>query len=81
MTEELLLTRRFKILCIDDEPSVLQALTRVLSGDFQILTATSAEKAREILQSNLDTAVVLTDQSMPVVVPPVRHAASCRTQV
>ncbi len=63
MTSNLASTQ-FKILCVDDEPSILSALTRVLGQDFTVLTAASAEQAHEVLIANPDTAVILSDQRM-----------------
>lgn len=56
---------RPKILCVDDEPAVTEALTRVLRGDFSVLQAGSAEEALNVLRQNLDCAVVLSDYRMP----------------
>lgn len=54
-----------KILCIDDESSILDALVRLLKSDFIVLTATSTEQARDLLDHHRDVAIVLTDHSMP----------------
>jgi len=54
-----------KILCIDDESAILSALTRLLTSDFTVLTATSTDQARELLDHHRDVAIVLTDHSMP----------------
>ncbi len=54
-----------KILCIDDESSVLPALVRLLSRDFHVLAAMNAEEGRRILAANPDVAIVLTDERMP----------------
>ncbi|MEK7355906.1 MAG: response regulator, partial [Bdellovibrionota bacterium] len=54
-----------KILCIDDESSILAALARLLSPDFVVLSATSTDQARELLDHHRDVAIVLTDHSMP----------------
>jgi diguanylate cyclase (GGDEF)-like protein len=53
------------ILCIDDESSILSALSRLLANDFTVVTATSTDQARELLDHHRDVAVVLTDHSMP----------------
>lgn len=54
-----------KILCIDDESGILDALRRVLTSEFTVLTATSTEQARDVLDHHRDVAIVLTDHSMP----------------
>ncbi|MEO0334870.1 MAG: response regulator, partial [Pseudomonadota bacterium] len=54
-----------KILCVDDEPGVLQSLTRLLKKDFEVLTATSGEDGLKILEKNLDMAVIVSDYRMP----------------
>jgi two-component system response regulator LytT len=54
-----------KILLVDDEPKVINALKRVLnSEDYELLSTTSAEEAMQILRnSNLD--MIICDQCMP----------------
>ncbi|HKU38976.1 MAG TPA: response regulator [Polyangiales bacterium] len=53
------------MLLVDDEPQVLVALEDLLSDDFQVLKANSAHKALELLRSEGDIAVLVTDQRMP----------------
>lgn len=54
-----------KILLVDDEPSIVSSLKRLLRSDgYQILTATSAKEGLEIL-GNQDVQVILSDQRMP----------------
>ncbi|MGE0081537.1 MAG: EAL domain-containing protein [Thiohalomonadaceae bacterium] len=53
------------VLLVDDEPHVLQALTRVLHREpYRVLTANSAEDAFEML-ARTDVDVVVSDQRMP----------------
>lgn len=54
-----------KILCVDDEPAVLDALARLLRADFEVLKASNAEQGFEILHHHPDLAVVLSDYRMP----------------
>jgi diguanylate cyclase (GGDEF)-like protein len=54
-----------KILCVDDEPSILQALERLFKDQFQVLTSTSAQEAFNTLKNHSDCAVVLSDYRMP----------------
>ncbi len=57
--------RKTTILCVDDEPGVLSGLTRVLSREFDVLSATSAAAALETLAQREDIAVVMSDMRMP----------------
>jgi diguanylate cyclase (GGDEF)-like protein len=54
-----------KILCVDDEPSILQSLERLLKSHFQVLTSPSAMAAFEVLKEHSDCAIVLSDYRMP----------------
>jgi len=55
-----------KILCVDDEMNVLRALRRLfLDDDFIILTAGSAEEGLEILRSDGEIRIVVSDYRMP----------------
>ena len=56
---------RPQILCVDDEPSILQALERLLKDRFEVFTASSVSSASDLLQQNPKTAVVLSDYRMP----------------
>src|SRR4051812_19101166 len=54
------------LLCVDDEPNILQALKRVLRREgYTILTAQSGEEGLECLASNPYVQIVLSDQRMP----------------
>lgn len=54
-----------KILCVDDEPNVLNALKRFfLDEDYIILTASSAEEGLQTLERE-DVQVVISDYRMP----------------
>lgn len=57
-------TGRARVLCVDDEPHVLRALTWLLGGQFEVSTATNAADALELVQKN-DYDVVISDQRMP----------------
>lgn len=55
-----------KILCVDDEPNVLRALTRLfLDEDYEILTAASGEEGLAILAEEAGLQVVVSDYRMP----------------
>ena len=52
------------LLVVDDEPYILATLSSLLSSDFDVLTADSAEAAQAILQ-NREVHLILSDQKMP----------------
>lgn len=54
-----------KILLVDDEPYVLEAIVRKLRNSFTLLTASSGEEALQILKTEGPCAVVVSDMSMP----------------
>ncbi|MBX3021132.1 MAG: diguanylate cyclase [Bdellovibrionales bacterium] len=56
---------RPKILCVDDEASILQSLERLFKTQFQVLTCTSAADGFTLLKEHSDCAVVLSDFRMP----------------
>ncbi|MCL2829761.1 MAG: response regulator [Betaproteobacteria bacterium] len=64
-----------KILLIDDEERVLNALQLVFRGHYEVFTATEGSKALEILRAQ-HIHVVITDQRMPAMtgVEFLRHA-------
>jgi len=52
------------VLLVDDEVRSLDAMRRTLDEDFRVLTADSADIARELL-TRQEVAVILCDQRMP----------------
>ena len=52
------------VLIIDDDPAVLTVLARQLAGDFELLTAGTAERGRETL-SQRSVDIVLCDLQLP----------------
>lgn len=53
------------ILCVDDEPRILSALTRTLGHEaYDVLRASDGEEALELLESS-PVKVVIADQRMP----------------
>jgi diguanylate cyclase (GGDEF)-like protein len=50
-----------KVLCIDDEPDILSSLERTLRRRFQVLSADSPQKARELVQENDDLCAIICD--------------------
>lgn len=53
-----------RVLCVDDEPNVLEGLARTLSDDFDIHTATSGEAGLAAMEGE-PFAVVMSDMRMP----------------
>lgn len=58
-------TERTKILCVDDEPNVLDGLTRVLHRFFDVNTAVGADQALAKVKEVGPFPVVLSDLRMP----------------
>lgn len=58
--------RRAKLLVVDDEPSVLDALAELCFPAFDVVKAVTAEQALAAMEDHRDLSVVLTDQRMPV---------------
>lgn len=55
-----------RILFVDDEPSILSSLKRLLSDEpFEILTAESGKAGLQLLNSDRSVAVIVSDQRMP----------------
>jgi len=54
-----------KVLCVDDDPHILDAYRRQLRREFKIDTATSADLALTALQSQGPYAVIVSDMRMP----------------
>ncbi len=52
------------VLCVDDEPLILEGLSRTLGRKYDVLTATSGRAALEILKKNRLVAVVISDMRM-----------------
>jgi len=58
---------RPRVLCVDDEPMVLDGLQDILCRSFRMTPATSAAEALEILRREPDEfAIVISDMRMPV---------------
>src|SRR5262245_27108832 len=56
---------RPKILCVDDEPNVLEGLSMHLRRGHEVLTATSGRAGLDLLRDNPSIAVVISDMRMP----------------
>ncbi|MEM6532530.1 MAG: response regulator [Myxococcota bacterium] len=53
-----------RVLCVDDEPQVLQGLERILFDDFEVETASSGEEGLKLLRRET-FEVVISDMRMP----------------
>lgn len=65
MSEEAATSARPRILCVDDEPNILQALARTLGRQFEVRTAENGARALEALRGGEPFAVVMSDLRMP----------------
>ncbi len=54
-----------KILCVDDEPHVLEGLSLHLRRHYDVLTAPGGVEALDILGQEKDVAVIMSDMRMP----------------
>lgn len=54
------------VLCVDDEPLVLEGLELHLHRSYAVLSATSGIKALGLLGQHPDTAVIISDMRMPL---------------
>ena len=53
------------ILVVDDEPDILIALEDLFEDDYRVLTASSPIKALDIIRTEPDIAIIISDQRMP----------------
>jgi diguanylate cyclase (GGDEF)-like protein len=58
-------TYRHKVLCVDDEPQVLEGLTLQLGRRYQVLTALSGAQGLEVLNQHDSIAAIISDMRMP----------------
>lgn len=56
--------KRCSLLIVDDEPYILPVLAQLLSSEYDVATANSADSAQAILEQK-DIDILLTDQRMP----------------
>ncbi|HLZ08085.1 MAG TPA: response regulator, partial [Chloroflexota bacterium] len=57
--------RRAAILCVDDDPNLLEGLSRALRQDFSVTTALSGAAGLEAVRDSGPFAVVMADMRMP----------------
>ncbi len=56
---------RESILCVDDEPHILEGLKLNLRRRFEVLTATGGPEALRLLEANPGISVIISDMRMP----------------
>jgi len=56
---------RARILCVDDEPDLLEGLSLLLRRSYDVTTATSAHDALGVLEQDHTIAVIVSDMRMP----------------
>lgn len=56
-----------RVLCVDDEPNILEAMRRTLSQHWEIVTARGGEEALGLLHEHANFAVIVSDLRMPTV--------------
>ena len=55
-----------EILIVDDEPQAVKYFKKAFGAKYEVLTATSADKAKSlVLSGDHNIALVITDQRMP----------------
>lgn len=59
------MSQKPKILCVDDEASILESLERLLKSQFEVLKSLSTSDALDVLDAHPDCAIVLSDYRMP----------------
>jgi len=57
--------QRYRILCVDDEPQVLQGLSLQLGRRYEVLTALSGAEALEVLRREDRICAIISDMRMP----------------
>ncbi len=58
------MSKKHKILCIDDEQDIVDALFRLFRKDYDVLTATSGSDGLHLLNDN-KVSLIISDQKMP----------------
>lgn len=66
-----------RMLCVDDEPRVLEGLALVLRRHFELRTATSGAEALAMLDAPWQPAVIMSDMRMPSMDGAAFLAAAC----
>src|SRR5262245_33082615 len=56
---------RLRVLCVDDEPNVLEGISLHLRRRYDVVTAPNGQAALDMLEADRSIAVVLSDMRMP----------------
>lgn len=75
------LSRRARILVVDDEPMIINAIRRVLASDHDVETVTRASEALERIRAGESFDVILCDLMMPQMTGMDLHAALAHTDL
>ncbi|MEB3340890.1 response regulator [Okeania sp.] len=59
------MSEKLKLMVVDDEPNNLDLLYRTFRRQFKVFRAENARLAMEILETEGEMAVIISDQSMP----------------
>lgn len=59
------MSQKLKILFVDDEPHILEALSQLFDAQYDVQVANGGEEAIEIAKKTPDLAIVVSDQRMP----------------
>lgn len=59
------MSQKLKILFVDDEPHILEALSQLFDSQYDVQVANGGEEAIEIAKKTPDLAIVVSDQRMP----------------
>jgi two-component system cell cycle sensor histidine kinase/response regulator CckA len=60
-----MMASRERVLLVDDEPQVLLALEDLLADDYSVVKSETGQGALDVMASDHDIAVLITDQRMP----------------
>src|ERR1700753_691356 len=75
MSEAPLLPR---LLLVDDEPNIIEGITRRLRRDYQIFSAGDGAQALKLLEHEGEMHIIVSDMRMPVMGGAVLLAATCK---
>ncbi|NET41914.1 response regulator [Okeania sp. SIO2B3] len=59
------MSEKLKLMVVDDEPNNLDLLYRTFRREFKVIKAESATVAMEIIDTEGEMAIIISDQSMP----------------
>jgi len=59
-----MIKKKFKVLCVDDEPDIVSTLRRAFRKDYEVVSATSGAEGIELIKSQ-PFDLIISDQRMP----------------